>query len=101
MTKTLDEMIAVMQAAREGKKIEYRVYKEEKWYEHSHPEWDWTSYDYRVAPEQPETVDSVAREMLATLRRARKHMPSYSGYFACILDEMDNRIAKAERVLGK
>ena len=59
MTKTLDEMIAVMQAAREGKKIEYRVYKEEKWYEHSHPEWDWTSYDYRVAPEQPETVESV------------------------------------------
>jgi len=68
MTKTLDEMIAVMQAAREGKKIEYRVidshYNEEKWYECSHPGWDWTSYDYRVAPEQPETVDSVLLDAL-------------------------------------
>jgi len=68
MTKTLDEMIAVMQAAREGKKIEYRVidshYNEEKWYECSHPGWDWTSYDYRVAPEQPETVESVLLDAL-------------------------------------
>jgi len=48
----------------------------------------------------PETVDSVAREMLATLRRARKLMPSYSGYFSYILDEMDNLIVKAEHVLG-
>lgn len=46
-------------------------------------------------------VDSVAREMLATLRRARKLMPSYSGYFAYILDEMDGIVAKAERVLGE
>jgi|ADGO01.1.fsa_nt_gi hypothetical protein len=49
---------------------------------------------------QPEAVDSVAREMLATLRRARKLMPSYSGYFSYILDEMDNLIVKAEHVLG-
>lgn len=52
-----------------------------------------------AAPEAQ--VDSVAREMLATLRRARKLMPSYSGFFSYILDEMDSIIAKAERVLGE
>jgi len=44
-------------------------------------------------------VDSVAREMLATLKRARKLMPNYTGYFSYILNEMDDVIAKAERVL--
>lgn len=50
---------------------------------------------------QPETVDSVAREMLATLRRARKLMPSYSGYFSYILDEMDDVIAKADKIVAQ
>ena len=45
-------------------------------------------------------VDSLAREMLATLKRARKLMPTYTGYFSYILSEMDDIIAKAERVLG-
>lgn len=107
MTKTLDEMIAVMQAAREGKKIEYRVYNEEKWYEYSHPEWDWTSYDYRVAPEQPETVESVlldaVRKIASTDLSGCANMTTAEIFGALSRMHETARVAieTAERILGR
>ena len=47
--KTLEEKIAVMQAAAEGKEIEMEtVYG---WRYNSNPKWDWVKFDYRVKPE--------------------------------------------------
>lgn len=52
--KTLDEMIAVMQAARDGKLIERRSWNANSltgWYPAAEPTWDWGLWDYRVKPE--------------------------------------------------
>ena len=51
--KTLDEMIAVMQAARDGKKIEFKELNSASanWELARSPYWDWHKFDYRVKPE--------------------------------------------------
>lgn len=51
---TLDEQIAVMQAAKEGKPIQYRVdIGNGKWEDCHAPAWNWTACDYRVKPNPP------------------------------------------------
>ena len=53
-TKSLDEMIAVMQAARDGKRIEclYLRRSDSEWiHVQAHPLWNWEMFDYRVKPE--------------------------------------------------
>lgn len=60
--KSIDEMCAVMQAYKEGKKIEY-VSKSSVtniWRDEPKPIWDWDGFDYRVK-EEPHYVpyDSV------------------------------------------
>jgi len=57
--KTLDEMIAVMQAAKEGKTIECRIsnaHALSHWYEEKNPWWNWKEFDYRVKPGEPRRV---------------------------------------------
>ena len=54
--KSLQEMIAVMQAASEGKKIESRIRLNQHgeyspWRFDSNERWNWHDSDYRVAPE--------------------------------------------------
>lgn len=60
--KTVDEMIEVMKAYKEGKPIEFRGKAPgyQTWKAADEPIWDWDSLDYRVKPE-PEYVpyDSV------------------------------------------
>jgi len=55
---TDDEIISVVQAHKEGKKIEWRHYDRKgnptAWYapiEGRYPNWDFAFYEYRVAPE--------------------------------------------------
>ena len=51
---TIDEMIAVMQGYRAGKKVEFRPISSKTWrgYEFSAgPSWDFSNFDYRLAPE--------------------------------------------------
>lgn len=50
---TLAEKIAVMQAAADGKDIEYRNISAGLWAPASTPQWNWTSKDYRVKPAEP------------------------------------------------
>ena len=46
------EMIKIMQAFEDGKKIEYKVRKEDgAWCMVTFPIWDWWSYDYRIKKE--------------------------------------------------
>lgn len=48
--KTIEEMIAVMQAYADGKEIEYSS-DNEIWSKAKNPFWDWDNYDYRIKPE--------------------------------------------------
>ena len=50
--KTLQEKIAVMQAALEGKQIEVRPLRDTiiGWMDQPNPEFNWGVYDYRVKP---------------------------------------------------
>lgn len=54
--KTIDEMIAVMQAFKEGKKIEYHAIAipNKKWQKAARPSWDWSNFDYRITREPKE-----------------------------------------------
>ena len=51
----IDYMIAVLQAAKEGKTIQYGARRnrgtDKNWGDASNPIWDWATYDYRVKPE--------------------------------------------------
>ena len=51
MKKTTAEMIEVMKAYEEGKKIEHKSKDGDKWFEVSAPSWNWRDYDYRVKEE--------------------------------------------------
>lgn len=82
--KTIDEMIAVMTAFKEGKKIECvqkgsgfdpYLYVEE-------PCWDWPNYDYRVKPESKYRPYKDAEECFADVKKhggwiRAKHLDEY------------------------
>lgn len=48
---TTEEMIFVMNAYSNGKKIEFRRMNENNWNKTDLPVWDWAHFDYRVRPE--------------------------------------------------
>ena len=56
----IDHMIAVMQAAKEGKAIQrrYRTHPDTDvyWKDTPKPSWDWDTFDYRVKPAEPRKV---------------------------------------------
>ena len=62
--KTIDEMCAVMQAFKDGKKIEFMC--NGKWEGTNKPLWNWDSLNYRVKPEPKyvpyDTVDEVEKD---------------------------------------
>lgn len=49
--KSIDEMIAVMQAFKDGKNIQSRARPDGTWLICREPSWGWNGYDYRVKPE--------------------------------------------------
>ena len=50
--KTLDEMIAVMQAARDGLKVQkFPLGFDPDWKDDPKPNWDWSMWDFRIKPE--------------------------------------------------
>ena len=56
----IDHMIAVMQAAKEGKAIQSRHHPHRDidvcWRDAPKPSWDWATFDYRVKPAEPRRV---------------------------------------------
>lgn len=62
MTKTVREMIEVMEAYERGEEVEMRY--ESGWDSQPYPAWNWETYDYRIAPSMPDTInwDHVAPE---------------------------------------
>jgi len=49
---TTKEMIAVMQAYEEGKKIQTRMIGKDGWWNNESPSWDWNHHEYRIKPEE-------------------------------------------------
>ena len=56
----IDHMIAVMQAAKEGKAIQRRSRAHRDidacWGDAPQPSWNWTYFDYRVKPAEPRRI---------------------------------------------
>ena len=69
MTMTTQEMIAVMQAAVEGKEIESKSLNEGEWKVNPYPMWKWSDFDYRVKPTTPRRVFTLADFPPGTLVR--------------------------------
>ena len=63
-------MIAVMQAAVDGKEIEYKVYS--GWVSAPHPAWNWALFEYRVKPTKPTPATVIKLSKLATLYLSRE-----------------------------
>ena len=81
---SIDEQIAVMQAYKEGKKIEWKYNNEiYGWSEVQDPAWNWRDLDYRVKPE----IRPYTKEELLTAIREHGPMVRYSeDYYPSITD---------------
>lgn len=64
--KSIDEMIAVMQAYKDGKTIEELYYMDTEWKVVEKPLWNFNNYDYRVKSEPKyvpyDSVDEVEKD---------------------------------------
>lgn len=66
---TTKEMIAVMKAYEEGKKIEYKTTTYGTWKDMDFvPNWNWGEYDYRIKPEE-KPVRMTNRQLAEWLAR--------------------------------
>lgn len=72
--KTTEEMIEVMQAYADGKKIESTVNGYNKWSDCDYPTWEWVAFDFRVKKEPTYRPYESVDEMLDDFcKRCRKH----------------------------
>lgn len=63
-TEEMIEMIEVIEAFKEGKKIERRRINDYEWVDDPTPLWDWALYDYRKKPEKEFRPYKDTEEML-------------------------------------
>ena len=56
MTQSIESMIEVLQAYKDGKKIEYRIVGSTKWSAIDNPQWHFVGCEYRIAPEPKKKV---------------------------------------------
>ncbi len=86
---TLDEMIAVLEAAKRGEKIEFkhRFYPNDGWRPKEHEAWNTDTFDYRVAPK-------------ITLVEELRHNARISGNPSSILFDAASKIEELERQLS-
>lgn len=67
--KEIEEMIAIMEAAKEGKKIQIRDVGSFDWFDiDTLPIWNWREYDYRVKPEPKVRPYENAKEFLDAMK---------------------------------
>lgn len=64
----IDEMIAVLQAYKEGKAIEFRLRNSLVWCKCNLPVWDWLDYEYRVKPEPRYRPFESAEEVMEAIK---------------------------------
>ena len=63
----LEDMIEVMQAFKDGKKIESKIVFGTVWYEENSPTWNWDKYDYRIKSKEKESEEMMTHLQLAEL----------------------------------
>lgn len=115
---TTDEMIEIMKASQEGKRIEIKskLSENDAWTDITFPNWNWVEYDYRIKPEnKPPTYRPYKsiEEMYEDIKKrldenygGMQH-PVFSGMWLKQKDyEVDEMIAgvdpiKSEILLGK
>lgn len=73
---TYDEMIAVLQAAKEGKTIQTKLKRTTIEYADTKPTWNFDLFDYRVKPEPKIRPYANAEEFLAAMK---EHGPYLKG----------------------
>ena len=56
MAQNIKSMIEVLQAYKDGKKIEYRIVGSTKWSAIDDPQWNFVGCEYRIAPDQKKKV---------------------------------------------
>ena len=56
MTQSIESMIEVLQAYKDGKKIEYRIVGSTKWSAIDNPQWHFVGCEYRIAQEPKKKV---------------------------------------------
>ena len=56
MTQSIESMIEVLQAYKDGKKIEHRIIGSTQWSAIDDPQWHFVGCEYRIAPEPKKKV---------------------------------------------
>ena len=85
----IDEMIAVLQAAKEGKKIQFRGSGHDKWEDTEEPIWDFYEIQYRVKPEPREVWVRVRDNgCLSVYNHLEKEAAEAAGYKAVLFREV-------------
>lgn len=105
---TTKEMIAVMQAYEEGKKIQYRLRGDSAstWRNAVCPCWDWRTFDYRIKPEE-EKPKRMTRRQLAEWCSMGKGLVSYctvgvvSHYYWFYAHEIDEEVSDEIAIMPK
>jgi len=101
MKHDLDYMIAVMQAAKDGKEIEYLSSDKNKWIYVKKPIWNWHYYDFRIKPEPPKP-EYVPYESAEEFFQAQKEhglylKGNYGCYFPVFVDDGGISIVNGNR----
>lgn len=91
---TYDEMIAVIQAANEGKTIQRREKCSNDEWEDAEPFWNFVSFDYRAKPEMKLRPYANAEEFLAAMKEHGPYLLRDCTYFMPILVDDDGVIDK-------
>lgn len=80
----LKEMIAVMQAAENGEKIQLKRKSDslDRWADTITPGWDWYNFEYRVKPKEPRVFYIAIPNKYNTLRGGCAELVSKEAYEA-------------------
>lgn len=81
----IDHMIAVLQAFKEGKAIQYWARcnrgTDENWGDAPNPIWNWASYDYRVKPEPRRVWVNVYDDYMGFAHASREQADALAGIY--------------------
>lgn len=96
--KTIEEMIAVMQAFADGNNIEVYGDKNSEWIECVAPVWDWLNYDYRIKTEPKYRPYKNAEECFRDVQKHNGWILDNDGNFLKVLTIKDDKILTAEDI---
>lgn len=101
---TTKEMIAVMQAYEEGKKIQCRDSWKEGlcWHDICEPSWNWYNYDYRIKPEEEKPQRMTNRQFAEWCGKGNGQFKRKGGgfiFFYCSYTENEENGPVSQEIL--